>query len=108
MSHIIDIYLHLDCPAFIAALARDDRSYSANIFQKASKILEGRNLKSTDEIVKLNRLVQKVQDVRQQEAADELELGEIPDEFLGMFVCYFDRVLMTIEIAFGTFVLLKS
>lgn len=97
MSDIIDIYLHLDCPVFIAALARDDRSYSAGIFQKASRILEGRNLKSADEITKLNRLVRKVEDVRQQEAEDELELGEIPDEFLGMFVC----APFTIEIPLG-------
>ncbi|KAG0329633.1 hypothetical protein BGZ99_001240 [Dissophora globulifera] len=83
LSDIIAIYLNLDCPAFIVALARDDRSYSANIFYKASRILEGRNLKSVDEIVKLKNLVLKVEDVRQQGAEDEEELGEIPEEFLG-------------------------
>ncbi|KAF9927043.1 hypothetical protein FBU30_003541 [Linnemannia zychae] len=82
LSDIVSIYLHLDSPIFIAALARDDRSYSAGIFQKASRILEGRNLKSPDEIAKLMRLVSKVEDVRQQEAKDEEELGDIPDEFL--------------------------
>lgn len=83
MSDIINIYLHLDTPTFIAALARDDRSYSADIFFAASRILEGRNLKSPDEISKLARLVRKIEDVRQKEAKDEEELGEIPDEFLG-------------------------
>lgn len=83
MSDIINIYLHLDTPTFIAALARDDRSYSADIFFAASRILEGRNLKSPDEIAKLARLVRKIEDVRQKEAKDEEELGEIPDEFLG-------------------------
>ncbi|KAF9194266.1 hypothetical protein BGZ51_000426 [Haplosporangium sp. Z 767] len=82
LSDIIAIYLHLDCDTFIAALARDERSYSAGIFHKASRILEGRNLKSPDEIAKLKRLVQKVEDVRQQGVEDEEELGEIPDEFL--------------------------
>ncbi|KAG0210185.1 hypothetical protein BGX33_005091 [Mortierella sp. NVP41] len=82
LSDIISIYLHLDSPTFIAALARDDRSYSAEIFFAASRILEGRNLKSPDEIAKLARLVHKIEDVRQQEAKDEEELGEIPDEFL--------------------------
>ena len=81
LSDIISIYLHLDCPTFIAALARDDRSYSAGIFNKASRILEGRNLKSPDEIAKLHRLVHKVEDVRQQGAADEEELGEVPTSF---------------------------
>ncbi|KAH7043124.1 ubiquitin elongating factor core-domain-containing protein [Linnemannia elongata] len=82
LSDIINIYLHLDTPTFIAALARDDRSYSADIFFAASRILEGRNLKSPDEIAKLARLVRKIEDVRQKEAKDEEELGEIPDEFL--------------------------
>ncbi|KAF9170198.1 hypothetical protein BGX20_009313 [Mortierella sp. AD010] len=82
LSDIIAIYLHLDCPEFVAALARDERSYSAGIFHKASSILEGRNLKSPDEIAKLKRLVKKVDDVKLQEAEDEEELGEIPDEFL--------------------------
>lgn len=83
LSDIIDIYLHLDCPTFIAALARDDRSYKASIFYKASDILEGRQLKSQDEIAKLKRLVHKVEDVRQQGVEDEDELGEVPEEFLG-------------------------
>ncbi|KAF9425201.1 hypothetical protein BGZ94_007753 [Podila epigama] len=82
LSEIIDIYLHLDCPTFIAAVARDDRSYRASIFYKACDILEGRQLKSHDEIVKLKQLVQKVEDVRQQGVEDEEELGEVPDEFL--------------------------
>ncbi|KAF9977220.1 hypothetical protein BGZ75_010366, partial [Mortierella antarctica] len=82
LSDIVAIYLHLDCPTFISALARDDRSYSAGIFYKASGILENRNLKSPDEISKLKKLVQKVEDVRQQGADEEEELGEVPDEFL--------------------------
>ncbi|KAF8978431.1 hypothetical protein BGZ46_006476 [Entomortierella lignicola] len=96
LSDIIAIYLHLDSPAFIAALARDNRSYSAEIFYKASRILEGRNLKSADEIAMLNRLVKKVDGVRQQEAEDEEELGEIPDEFLDplMYTLMEDPVLL--------------
>lgn len=93
MSDIISIYLHLDCPTFIAALARDDRSYSAGLFKKASRVLEGRNLKSPDEIVKLQELVRKVEDVRQQGAADEEELGEIPDEFLGRVSCCINHAM---------------
>ncbi|KAI8362010.1 ubiquitin elongating factor core-domain-containing protein [Mortierella sp. GBAus27b] len=96
LSDIIDIYLHLDSPTFIAALARDERSYSAGIFEKASRILMNRNLKSPDEIAKLNTLVQKVQAVRQQEALDEEEMGEIPDEFLDplLFTLMEDPVLL--------------
>jgi ubiquitin conjugation factor E4 B len=88
LSDIISIYLHLDGPTFVSALARDNRSFSAKIFHKACSILQGRNLKSPDEIAKLNRLVQKVQDVRQQEAEDEEELGEIPEEFLGTLLLH--------------------
>jgi ubiquitin conjugation factor E4 B len=84
LSDIISIYLHLDTPTFIAALARDERSYSAEIFYTASRILEGRNLKSPDEIATLARLVRKIEDVRLKEAQEEEELGDIPDEFLGM------------------------
>ncbi|KAF9919148.1 hypothetical protein BX616_000836 [Lobosporangium transversale] len=96
LSDIISVYLHLDCPKFIAALARDDRSYKASIFHKASRILEGRNLKSPDEIAQLTRLVQKVEDMRQQGAEDEEELGEIPEEFLDplLFTLMEDPVLL--------------
>ena len=83
MSDIISIYLQLDCPTFIAALARDDRSYSATIFNKAARILGDRNLKSPDEIAKLYDLVRKVEEVRKTGAEEEEELGDVPDEFLG-------------------------
>ncbi|KAG0049750.1 hypothetical protein BGZ83_005433 [Gryganskiella cystojenkinii] len=82
LSDIISIYLQLDCATFIAALARDDRSYSAGIFNKAARILEGRNLKSPDEIAKLYNLVRKVEEVRKSGAEEEEELGDVPDEFL--------------------------
>ncbi|KAF9128678.1 hypothetical protein BGW39_004850 [Mortierella sp. 14UC] len=96
LSDIISIYLHLDTPTFIAALARDERSYSAEIFYAASRILEGRNLKSPDEIAKLARLVRKIEDVRLKEAQDEEELGDIPDEFLDplLFTLMEDPVLL--------------
>ncbi|KAF9586088.1 hypothetical protein BGW38_009841 [Lunasporangiospora selenospora] len=96
LSDIISIYLHLDCPTFIAALARDDRSYSAGIFHKACRILEGRQLKSPDEIAKLMRLVHKVDEVRQKGAEDEEELGDIPEDFLDplLFSLMEDPVLL--------------
>jgi hypothetical protein len=49
LSHLIDIYLHLDSPTLAAALANDQRSFSLDTFKVMADLLElfsfGKNIK---------------------------------------------------------------
>lgn len=33
LDQLTDMYLHLDCPPFLQAVGRDERSYRASLFQ---------------------------------------------------------------------------
>lgn len=91
LSELISIYLNLFTPTFVQAVARDARSYRKEYFSKAASILQKYNLKSTDDIATLKKLVEQVEHAIKNEAEEEEELGEVPDEFLGnyFFIFYF-------------------
>ncbi|KNZ58553.1 hypothetical protein VP01_1908g1 [Puccinia sorghi] len=83
LSDLLQVYLNLwDRTPFHEAIANDGRSYTKELFERADRIARKANLKSSDELQKLAKLVDKVEELRQLEADEELELGEIPDEFL--------------------------
>ncbi|KAH9473185.1 hypothetical protein Pst134EA_000264 [Puccinia striiformis f. sp. tritici] len=69
------------------AIANDGRSYTKELFERANQITCKSNLKSTDQLDKLSKLVKKVEELRQSEANEELELSEIPEEFLDLLMC---------------------
>ncbi|KAI7846737.1 putative ubiquitin conjugation factor E4 [Circinella umbellata] len=71
LSEIIDIYLHLNCPAFVEAVARD-----------AASILIKQRLKHADDVHALETFVNKVEEAIQCGVEEEEELGDVPDEFL--------------------------
>lgn len=50
LGHIIDIYLHLHRPLFVAAVAKDGRSYSRDLFEKAKRILRKTMIRSEVEM----------------------------------------------------------
>jgi ubiquitin conjugation factor E4 B len=86
LSDLLQVYLNLwDRAPFHEAIANDGRSYTKELFERAVRIARKANLKSSDELQKLAKLVDKVEELKQMEADEELELGEIPDEFLGSF-----------------------
>ncbi|KAI7966992.1 hypothetical protein MJO29_000269 [Puccinia striiformis f. sp. tritici] len=70
-----------------SAIANDGRSYTKELFERANQITCKSNLKSTDQLDKLSKLVKKVEELRQSEANEELELSEIPEEFLDLLMC---------------------
>ncbi|KAH9466429.1 hypothetical protein Pst134EB_001485 [Puccinia striiformis f. sp. tritici] len=84
----LQVYLNLwDQRPFHEAIANDGRSYTKELFERANQITCKSNLKSTDQLDKLSKLVKKVEELRQSEANEELELSEIPEEFLDLLMC---------------------
>ncbi|WFD31009.1 RING-type E3 ubiquitin transferase [Malassezia sp. CBS 17886] len=83
LSEILSVFLNLaGHPEFAAAIARDGRSYRRETFSKAASIAQRHMLKSPAEIEVLAHLVDAIERVRQEDADEEEELGDVPDEFL--------------------------
>jgi ubiquitin conjugation factor E4 B len=84
LSDVIQVYLNLsDQPQFIEAVAGDGRSYSKELFKSAVDICRWRTIKSETEIAQLQAFADKVEEAKAALIAEE-DLGELPDEFLGM------------------------
>uniref|UniRef100_A0A061QXI9 RING-type E3 ubiquitin transferase n=1 Tax=Tetraselmis sp. GSL018 TaxID=582737 RepID=A0A061QXI9_9CHLO len=67
---------------FIAAVARDDRSYRKEMFPEAVAVLKDCALLPPDGLDCLIRLSADVEEAAQKGAEEEEELGDIPDDFL--------------------------
>lgn len=84
LSDILQVFLNLsDQGEFIRAVAGDGRSYSKGLFDRAGEVALRRNLKSEAEIAVLNSFVARVEEAKAMMEAEDDDLGEIPDEFLG-------------------------
>src|SRR6266550_917628 len=84
LSDIIQVFMNLDDqPEFVMAVARDDRSYSKGLFERASSIAYRANIKSEKELEQLRVLIEKVEEAKVTLDAED-DLGEVPDEFLDM------------------------
>jgi ubiquitin conjugation factor E4 B len=84
LSDVVQVYLNLgDQAEFIRAVAGDGRSYKKELFEHAAKICKDHNLKSPDEVEQLVLFVAKVEEAKVTLEAEE-DLGDIPDEFLGL------------------------
>ena len=106
LSDIVDVYLNLiDKENFIFAIARDGRSYKPGNFQKAAEILNRWGLKSPDEMASWERLQKKVKKAKEIDEQEEEDLGEVPDEFLGMSF-YALRIAFLFVPPFGSMLLL--
>ncbi|CBQ69151.1 related to UFD2-ubiquitin fusion degradation protein [Sporisorium reilianum SRZ2] len=80
---IMSVYLNLCSKGeFVAAIARDGRSYSKPVFEKAGTLAERFMLKSPPELEAWAGMIAQIEQKRQMEQDDEDELGEVPDEFL--------------------------
>ena len=94
LSEIVDVYLNLkDKENFVFAVARDGRSYKPSNFERATKIMKERGLKSSSELASWTSLGVKFKKAKEVDDQAEEDLGEIPDDFLGKtmslddFVC---------------------
>lgn len=84
LSDIVQVFLNLGGrEEFVQAVAGDGRSYSAELFERAAQTVLKRGLKTEGEVEQLRAFVAKVEEARLTMEAEE-DLGEVPDEFLGM------------------------
>ncbi|GAA5939856.1 ubiquitin-ubiquitin ligase UFD2 [Sporobolomyces koalae] len=82
LSDVLTIFQQLGPhESFVNAVAKDGRSYSKDLFERATRIARKTAIKTEDEIQQLVKLVTRVEEVRAAEAEDEA-MGEAPDEFL--------------------------
>ncbi|KAJ1025115.1 hypothetical protein NDA16_002621 [Ustilago loliicola] len=80
---IMSVYLNLCSKGeFVAAIARDGRSYSKPVFEKAGGIAAKYMLKSPPELDAWAGMISQVEEKRQMEQDEEEDLGEVPDEYL--------------------------
>ncbi|KAK6499191.1 hypothetical protein TWF506_003823 [Arthrobotrys conoides] len=85
LSEVIDVYLNLGTrPEFVRAIAMDGRSYSSDLFSRAYGILARYGLKSPEELLLLKKMAEAAQEAKRADEKGEEELGDVPDEFLGM------------------------
>ena len=90
LSELVDVYLNLGGRSnFVEAVARDGRSYKPANFEKAHAILSKWGLKSSIELGAWSALAEKIRRAKEADDQAEEDLGEIPEEFLGRFVCLF-------------------
>ncbi|XP_061168185.1 ubiquitin conjugation factor E4 A-like [Saccostrea echinata] len=82
VSDITQIYLNLgDNEAFCMAVSADGRSYSPELFQKTTGVLQKIG-KSPTMINQVDSLRDKIEVLRERQAEDELLYSDAPDEFL--------------------------
>ena len=85
LAEIIDVYLNLrEKENFVFAVARDGRSYKPANFEKATALMRNKGLKSPQQLNQWRSLINKFQRAKEADDKVEEDLGEIPDEFLGM------------------------
>lgn len=98
LKSLCTVYIHLsDEPEFIAAVARDGRSFNREMFDRSVHILGNKTGLVNDEFcVKLLQFARDAHDQKVAEEEADLEMGEAPDEFLDplMFTIMKDPVIL--------------
>lgn len=78
----MDIYLNFsDSEIFLDAVVKDGRSFDPTVFQSTVQLL-GQHDNKAERVGCFSEVVTKLAEKAQEYAANEQELGEIPDEFL--------------------------
>ena len=81
VTDICKIYLNLQsCDGFLAAISRDGRSYTPELFQQASEVLI--KIGRSDLVSEITALEGKVQKLAENYKADEALFADAPDHFL--------------------------
>lgn len=83
LSDVLTIFQHLGpFEPFERAVAKDGRSYSKGLFERAVRIARKTAIKTEDEIEALLAFVAKVEAIKLAEEEEDA-MGEVPDEFQG-------------------------
>ncbi|XP_076166948.1 ubiquitination factor E4B [Ptiloglossa arizonensis] len=81
LSQLVDIYLHLDCDNFAAALASDERSFCKELFTDAANRLERSVIKTATEIERFIALAERAAVIARDNRARDEDYGDAPEEF---------------------------
>ncbi|KAK0083631.1 hypothetical protein PV325_008472 [Microctonus aethiopoides] len=81
LGQLVDIYLHLDCDNFAAALASDERSFCKELFTDAANRLGRAAIKTTTEIERFMALAERATIIARDNRAREEDYGDAPEEF---------------------------
>ena len=87
LSEITDVYLNLaEKENFVAAVAKDGRSYKPENFVKATRVLEKFAMKSSEELRRWKALYVSFDAAKRADEQEEEDLGVIPEEFIGTYL----------------------
>ena len=82
LGQFVEVYLCLGTSrAFVEAVANDGRSYSPEMMDSATRVLEKTNVKSPKQMGQWYALIAKFREAREAAEQAELDLGEVPTEF---------------------------
>lgn len=81
LGQVVDIYLHLDCDQFAAAIAADERSFRKELFDDAALRIERTLIKTSTDIEKFRNLIQRATEIAIQNIKREVDYNDAPDEF---------------------------
>ncbi|CAH1405610.1 unnamed protein product [Nezara viridula] len=81
LSQLVDIYLHLDCNEFAAAIAADERSFRKELFEDAAMRMERSRIKTTSEVERFRALSAKSYEISVANIKREVDYNDAPDEF---------------------------
>lgn len=80
LDQLTDVYLHLDYPQFLAAVARDERSYQAQLFADAAARMRRACVKPQPRLEQFERLAARVA-AAAEHARRQVDYADAPDEF---------------------------
>ena len=83
LSHLVDIYIHLDSDTLAAAMANDQRSFSMETFQGAMARIQKNLLLTPNDIAKFQALADKAQQITIDNLKKDEDYEDAPDEFIG-------------------------
>ena len=81
VKQITDIYINLDSPTFLDAVAGDERSYKPELFALAITRLTNAAIKTPHEIETFRNFTEKVKKKYDRKQEMDLEFDDAPDEF---------------------------
>ena len=85
LSHLVDIYLHLDSETLAAAMANDQRSFSIELFKDATSRVQKNLSRSQEDIGKFQKLAEKAQEITLANLKKDEDYEDAPDEFIGKY-----------------------
>jgi len=95
-GHLIDIYLHLDCPKLHEAIANDQRSFSMEIFQLIYERKITNRKRPEEDYQQFKMLAHKTNAIFKANQEKDEEYEDAPDDFMDPMMCelMFDPVLL--------------